>query len=737
MPNYSFLGIERDTPTQTQYAAAQQPTPLKTTKTIYSNFEDLFDEDNNLSNGFKLNYNNLINKQWLRDRNNRLKIAGGPGFNEKDFRKFGEAALNYKKYYTDNDEYIEGTNTREALKAKEDYEKYLARVGQFAQSLRQKRYGVDENGNPIEYYEGEEKFGTEGNNYSTADEARAAYTQQQQYNKDARSWAGRNYMEKNNWDALKYEPADNFIDHNTVIDHLASLAGDNIYKDIIDKAKKGNVWGNASNQIFQAALDNLAKTNYKEARELYNSINSLYGGNNKNFKFYNNTRLYDGSNAFTDANKRNWLESKAGVDDITDFYKNINGDGDTEGYSDNYERYRKKQQEYNDWQKENGGFGASYGTQFKQGGKMNKYQQGGQAPTAAQMVLQALSAAQQGDQSGLQQLFSDKKTAQAVIQQLQKEAQEGSEEAIQALEALKQIMGGSKKQATMAQKGAKLSYIHRLATGCPPGMEMTYFKKGGRLCKACIEKAKKAKEGASLDNIIAKNKERYPGITDDQAAGRAPIRKNGKDYYLGGDGVLSEAPKKGKYGFGGFFEYFKSGGKNPVKRVSKEITDDGYEMKFSDGTSSNYGRNPMNGKSVAIGRDGKTYTGEKADSVLRTDSQKTVPAINANKKKSMACGGKAKKSKCGTKAKCGAELEKCGGKTPMTKCGGKAPMDKCGGKTTLAKCGAELEKCGGKAKKISPKKPAVNKDKCGGKAKKHAIGGNLELLKYMILNYNK
>ena len=388
--------------------------------------------------------------------------------------------------------------------------------------------------------------------------------------------------------------------------------------------------------------------------------------------------------------------------------------------------YLKRQQEAQ--QSTPAKFTSATLTLFKQGGKMNKYQQGGQAPTAAQMVLQALSAAQQGDQSGLQQLFSDKKTAQAVIQQLQKEAQEGSEEAIQALEALKQIMSRSKKQATMAQKGAKLSYIHRLATGCPPGMEMTYFKRGGRICKACIEKAKKAKEGASLDNIIAKNKRRYPGITDDQAAGRAPIRKNGKDYYLGGDGVLSEAPKKGKYGFGGFFEYFKSGGKNPVKRVSKEITDDGYEMKFSDGTSSNYGRNPMNGKSVAIGRDGKTYTGEKADSVLRTDSQKTVPAIKANKKKSMACGGKAKKSKCGTKAKCGAELKKCGGKTPM---------DKCGGKTTLAKCGAELEKCGGKAKKISSKKPVVNKDKCGGKAKKHAIGGNLELLKYMILNYNK
>lgn len=681
---YSFSGIQSTTSPQIIYSQTQQPAKQKQVKSIYSNFWDLFDTDPNQAD-IQVDYNKLMDKKWLQDQNNLLKIAGGTGFNEKDFRKLGEAALKYKQYYGPNGEYI-GNDTKKALKAKEVYDKYLARAGQFAQSLKQKRYTVDKDGNPVLVYEGAEGF---DDGYETADAAKAAYTQQQQYNKDARSWAGRNYMEKKNWDALQYDPATSFTDHDAVINHLVSLAGDNISKETIETAKKGGIWGNASNQIFQAALDNLAKTNYREARALYNSIRNKYSDTGS-FRFEKGTTLYDGSNAFTDANKRNWLESKAGVDDVTDFYKSDNPKFN--GYDDDYKDYVKNQEEYKKWQKDNGGFGASYSTQFKQGGKMNKYQQGGQAPTAAQMVLQALSAAQQGDQSGLQQLFSDKKTAQAVIQQLQKEAQEGSEEAIQALEALKQIMSGSKKQATMAQKGAKLSYIHRLATGCPPGMEMTYFKKGGRLCKACIEKAKKAKEGAS------------------------------------GDGVLSEAPKRSKYGFGGFFEYFKSGGKNPVKRVSKEITDDGYEMKFSDGTSSNYGRNPMNGKSVAIGRDGKTYTGEKADSVLRTDSQKTVPAIKANKKKSMACGGKAKKSKCGTKAKCGAELKKCGGKTPM---------DKCGGKTTLAKCGAELEKCGGKAKKISSKKPVVNKDKCGGKAKKHAIGGNLELLKYMILNYNK
>lgn len=675
-PKYSFNGIVRSTPVLIQYAAPQQPASLRRTDTIYSNYENLFDDDNDPSNGTTLNYNNLTNKQWLRDRNNRLKIAGGPGFNEKDFRKFGESALNYYKYYNRQDALLPNVDSGKALKAKEEYEKYMTRVGQFAQGLRQKRYGVDENGNPIEYYEGEKEF-TEGDKYNTADEARAAYAQQQQYNKDARSWAGRNYMDNSNyWNGQNVYDQNLGETHESVISKLAEIAGIND-SDLISKAKSGNVWGANSDAIFKKAVDTLAAKDYKKAVQLYNQVKGMYGSD-KPLKFAKNSTLYDGSNAFTDANKRNWLESKAGVEDVNQFYENSNSNS---GYMDDYQDYVKKQKEAADWQKKNGGFGASYGTQFKQGGKMNKYQQGGQAPTAANMVLQALSAAQQGDQSGLQQLFSDKKTAQAVIQQLQKEAQEGSEEAIQALEALKQIMGGSKKQATMAQKGAKLSYIHRLATGCPPGTEMTYFKKGGRLCKACIEKAKKAKEGASLDSIIAKNKKRYPGITDDQAAGRAPIRKNGKDYYLGGDGVLGEASKKGKYGFGGFLEYFKSGGKNPVKRVSKEITDDGYEMKFSDGTSSNYGRNPMNGKSVAIGRDGKTYTGEKADSVLRTDSQKTVPAIKANKKKSMACGGKAKKS--------------------------------------------------------SPKKPAVKKDMCGGKAKKHAIGGNLELLKSMILNYNK
>ena len=418
-----------------------------------------------------------------------------------------------------------------------------------------------------------------------------------------------------------------------------NLTKANVYR-LIQKAQKENglVLGSGKTlaNYENADLNNFifgdkSKAAFGEALKYYKSYNpALYNAIIKDENFKN----FIGNESYTEIKDLDpkqeglgeWWNTTGKIDQ-----RLVNEIDEQANNTQEVRNYLKKQQEAQQRQSTPAKFTSATLTLFKQGGKMNKYQQGGQAPTAAQMVLQALSAAQQGDQSGLQQLFSDKKTAQAVIQQLQKEAQEGSEEAIQALEALKQIMSGSKKQATMAQKGAKLSYIHRLATGCPPGMEITYFKRGGRLCKACIEKAKKAKEGAS------------------------------------GDGVLSEAPKRSKYGFGGFFEYFK-------------------------------------------------------------------------------CGGKPKKPKCGTKAKCGAELEKCGGKTPMdkcggktpmTKCGGKAPMDKCGGKTTLAKCGTELKKCGGKAKKSSPKKPVVNKDKCGGKAKKHAIGGNLELLKYMILNYNK
>ena len=653
-PVFNLGGTQSETNTNITYASPENYVQQAPVKTTYTNFQELFDDGGNAEDGIQLNSNNLINKDWLESKYYELIRRGGLEFNNENLkylRNLGKAALNYQKYFS-NGKPISGMSPKKAYNAQKEFERARKLVLDWSQSLKQKRYKIDENGNPVLVYEGTKGF---DDGYETADKAKAAYAQQQQYNKNARSWAGRNYMEKKDWSKLDYDE-DLGSDHNTIIKNLANIAGITD-ETLIKKAQDGETWGDRSNEIFQAALDKLVQTDYTQAVGLYNKINNMFKA--KVITPYKDTRLYDGTKTFTDANKRNWLESRAGVEDITNFYSQSKHEGDKSGYLDDYDAYYKKQQEDNNWYKENGGFGASYGPQFKQGGKMNKYQQGGQAPTAAQMVLQALSAAQQGDQSGLQQLFSDKETAQAVIQQLQKEAQEGSEEAIQALEALKQLMGGDKKQTPMAQKGAKIAYIHRLSTGCPEGTELKYFKRGGQLCKACVKKAKKAKEGESLDSIIAKNKRRYPGITDDQAAGRAPIRKNGKDYYLGGDGVLSEASKKGKYGFGGFFEYFKCGGKSKKSKC---------------GTKAKCGAE--------------------------------LAKCGAELEK---CGGKAKKSKCGMKAECGAELEKCGGKAKKPKCGTKAKcgaeLAKCGIKTTLAKCGtkaqegAELEKCGGKAKR--------------------------------------
>ena len=630
-PVFDLGGTQSGTPTNVTYASPEKYVQQAPVKTTYTNFQELFDNNNNAEDGIQLNSDKLINKDWLESKYYELIRRGGLEFNNENLKylkNLGKAALNYQKYFS-NGNPISGVNPKKAYNAQKEFERAKKLVLDWSQSLKQKRYKIDENGNPILVYEGAEGF---NDGYNTADEAKAAYTQQQQYNKEARAWAGKHYMEDADyWGKLKYD-SDLGNDHNTVIKNLADIAGITD-ETLINNAQDGKTWGDYSNKIFQAALDKLVQTDYKKAVKLYNTVKDM--STKDWFTFHGNTTLYNGTNTFTNANKRNWLESEAGVKDVTDFYKNE--DPKFDGYDDNYKDYLKEQEKYKKWQKENGGFGASYSTQFKQGGKMNKYQQGGQAPTAAQMVLQALSAAQQGDQSGLQQLFSDKKTAQAVIQQLQKEAQEGSEEAIQALEALKQLMGGDKKQAAIAQKGAKIAYIHRLSTGCPEGTELKYFKRGGQLCKACVKKAKKAKEGESLDSVIAKNKRRYPGITDDQAAGRAPIRKNGKDYYLGGDGVLSEAPKRSKYGFGGFFEYFKCGGKSKKSKC---------------GTKAKCGAE--------------------------------LAKCGAELEK---CGGKAKKPKCGTKAKCGAELAKCGIKTTLAKCG------------TKAQEGAELKKCGGKAKR--------------------------------------
>lgn len=55
-------------------------------------------------------------------------------------------------------------------------------------------------------------------------------------------------------------------------------------------------------------------------------------------------------------------------------------------------------------------------------------------------------------------------------------------------------------QATKAKFGAKLNYLKQLRGECPDGYEIEYYKKGGRVCKKCVQKMMK-QEGGEMDPI--------------------------------------------------------------------------------------------------------------------------------------------------------------------------------------------------------------------------------------------
>ena len=85
-------------------------------------------------------------------------------------------------------------------------------------------------------------------------------------------------------------------------------------------------------------------------------------------------------------------------------------------------------------------------------------------------------------------------------QDLQAYAQQLGEEGIKAKyqEFMQKMQGG-----TMAKLGAKLEYIKKLKGVCPEGYEMSYYKVGGRICKACqkMHKMEAAQKGKKLNAV--------------------------------------------------------------------------------------------------------------------------------------------------------------------------------------------------------------------------------------------
>ena len=132
---------------------------------------------------------------------------------------------------------------------------------------------------------------------------------------------------------------------------------------------------------------------------------------------------------------------------------------------------------------------GKYSVSFKHGGSLNKFQQGGSINMNEQQLQQAFLQylAQQTGAKSQQEL-------EQVIQQM---GENGLKQAYaQFMQAMQQ------QQVQAAKFGAKLNYIKKLNGQCPQGMEMHYYKEGGRLCKKCMQ----AKQnGGELENQAPAN----------------------------------------------------------------------------------------------------------------------------------------------------------------------------------------------------------------------------------------
>lgn len=137
------------------------------------------------------------------------------------------------------------------------------------------------------------------------------------------------------------------------------------------------------------------------------------------------------------------------------------------------------------------------GHSYKNGGSLNKYQQGGSMNNTEEMQRAFMAF-----------LIEDASTQGITIQSeedLVKYTEALGEEGIKAKyqEFIKKMQGGIK-----AKYGAKLTQVRKLKGLCADDEELVYLKQGGRVCPVCQKKMKKAQEGAKVKkNVIEKFKE--------------------------------------------------------------------------------------------------------------------------------------------------------------------------------------------------------------------------------------
>lgn len=113
-----------------------------------------------------------------------------------------------------------------------------------------------------------------------------------------------------------------------------------------------------------------------------------------------------------------------------------------------------------------------------------KKQQGGQLTMNEQQLQQAFIQ------------FLAQKTGAKTQEELKAAIQQMGEEGLkQAYAEFMQLM--QQQQVQAAKSGAKLNYIKKLRGQCPEGYEISYYKVGGTLCKKCMKKQEKMKDGGT------------------------------------------------------------------------------------------------------------------------------------------------------------------------------------------------------------------------------------------------
>ena len=136
--------------------------------------------------------------------------------------------------------------------------------------------------------------------------------------------------------------------------------------------------------------------------------------------------------------------------------------------------------------------------QFKQGGIMYKYQQGGSNDPMNQ-IAQLSAAFLQGDTKSGQQLveiLNNKEIGPQLIKAVQQGVKQQDQRATIIAQAIQTLTQGNTRKARL---GAKLNYIRQSIGECPEGEEVIYFKKGGEICKMCS--SKKLQKGGKSDPV--------------------------------------------------------------------------------------------------------------------------------------------------------------------------------------------------------------------------------------------